>query len=119
MWPFKPTNHPRQVLHPKQLELLNQIDQSLVEAHKNKPITGQMKVCLLGIPLRTTLLPLSMITNDITLEYGDAYIPRSVALIVDSSGNWLIYYAIRCSEPSDDATINLFIDVLNRTNNAR
>lgn len=119
MWPFKCTNYPKQELTDKQKELIDKIDLSLVNAHANKPFRGAMCVKMTGVPFMQTLRSVDFMSERITLEYGDAYLPRSVALIVDTDGNWIFMYAVRCDEGSDEVTTKLFLDVLGRTNNAR
>lgn len=115
----KRTNYPAQQLTDKQLELIERIDSSLVDAHKGKPIRGVMRVKMTGVPYMQTIRSIDYITDHITLEYGDSYLPRSVALIVDHDGNWIFMYAIREETGSDDITNRLFMDCLGRTNNAR
>jgi hypothetical protein len=116
---YQKTSYPDQQLTEKQLDLLNRIDTSLVVAHSGKPISGQMTIRMTGVPFMSTVLPIERIAYRITLEYGDSYIPRSIALVVDSEGNWLFLYAVRTEQGSDDVTCKLFLDALNRTNNAR
>ena len=113
------TNYPKQELSDKQKELLDKIDLSLVNAHANKPFSGAMCVKMTGVPFMQTLHSVDFMSERITLEYGDAYIPRSIALLVDPDGNWIIMYAIRCEKGSDQITTTLFIDALSRTNGAR
>ena len=119
MWPFKKTHYPKQELSDKQKELLDRIDIALVNAHSGKDFSGQMCVKMTGVNFMSTLRSVDFLTEHITLEYGDAYIPRSIALIVDPDGNWIIMYAVRCKEGSDQITTTLFIDALSRTNAAR
>lgn len=119
MWFKKLTQYPKQVLHPKQKALLEYIDQTLIELHENKPVNGQMNIKFVGVDFRSTLLPLSFIIDKMQLELGTGYIPRSVALLSDPRGNWLIYYAVRSETGTDEITTALFLDVLARTNNAR
>jgi hypothetical protein len=115
---FVPT-YPKQALSSKQVEILDYIDQTLVEMHGNKPVIGEMKVKFTGVPYMSTMLNTDTITKRIGLEPGNAYIPRSVAFVIDSEGNWTFFYAVREADGSDDITNRLFIDCLNRTNNAR
>ena len=115
----KKTNYPPQVLTDKQLEILNFIDQSLVIMHKDKRITGELCVNTAVVPYMATLLPASNIMSRISLKNGEFYLPRSVALVVDSDGNWQFMYGLRCEKGSDPITTTLFIDALNRSNNAR
>jgi hypothetical protein len=121
MWnPFKkPTNYPKQILHPKQLELINHIDETLVDLHQGMPVSGEMSINLLGIPFRNTLLPLNMILDYVSLQTGNGYVPRSIAFLVDTSGNWILLYAVRDTIGSDDILTTLFLDALQRTNNSR
>jgi hypothetical protein len=116
---FSKTKYPPQQLSDKQKELIEHIDNALIEAHKGKHVIGSMTVKYTGIGFMRTLMPVSNLVDQITLEYGDAYIPRSVALIIDTYGNWVFAYAIRTETGSDALTTMLFIDALNRTNNAR
>jgi len=111
--------YPAQTLSDKQVEILDYIDHTLVELHKDQPVIGEMKIKLTGVPYMKTMLPTDAITKRIGLEPGNAYIPRSVALVIDSEGNWTFFYAVREVVGSDDITNRLFIDCLNRTNNAR
>jgi hypothetical protein len=116
---YQKTSYPDQQLTEKQLALLEHIDNSLVAAHAGQPVSGEMSVRITGVPFMSTVLPVERIASRITLEYGDSYIPRSVALTVDSQGNWLFIYAVRSAVGSDSTTTALFIDALLRTNNAR
>jgi hypothetical protein len=118
-WFKSPTNYPQQVLTDNQLEILNFIDQSLVDMHKDKKITGELCVKSTVVPYMATLLPAGNIMSRISLKNGEFYMPRSVALVVDSDGNWQFMYGLRCEKGSDAITTTLFLECLNRTNNAR
>jgi hypothetical protein len=122
MWFKKLTNYPRQVLHPKQLALIEHVDNELVKAHNGKIIARpntEMNVCVLPIPFHKTILPLNFIINDIELETGESYIPRTVAFLTDANGNWYVLYGIYSTDSTNDLLSLLFIDALTRTNNAR
>ena len=116
---FSKLSYPVQELSDKQKELLDLIDSKLIEAHKGKLITGQMAIKYTGISLMRSLLPINNIVNHLKLETGDAYMPRSIALIVNSDGDWVFVYAVRTETGSDALTTLFFIDALNRTNNSR
>lgn len=118
-WFSKPTNYPKQILDPKQLALINEVDQALVNAHSTPRFGTQMKVCSTGVSFRNTFKSLEDIVKNINLEFGDSYIPRSIAFLVDTDGNWIILYAIRCDIGSDPITTTMFIELLGRTNDAR
>lgn len=119
MWPFNKPKYPPQVLSDKQREVLNYLDNKLVELHQHKPVAGSMLVRYTGVGQMRTLLPVDSITQQLTLEAGDSYIPRSVGLIVDTYGNWVFPYSVRADVGSDGLTTMLFTDILVRTNNSR
>ena len=110
---YKPTT-----FNEKQLLLIETIDQELTALHDHYA-DEPMKIHARSIDLFVQRLPVNIIVKKIQLTLGNAYIPRSVAMISDSTGNWVIYYATRDSTGSDTITTSLFIDILNRTNNAR
>lgn len=51
---------------------------------------------------------------------GYAYVPRSVALVAEADGTWALYFALRAPNGVyDEDKCNMFIDLLNRTNDTR
>jgi len=119
MWPFKKTNYVQQELADKQLDLIARIDESLVAAHIDKVFAGKMLIKTTVVPFISTLLPTDTIRRRISLEYSESYIPRSVAFIVDSYGNWIFLYAVRSEVGSTELVCTMFVELLTRTNNAR
>ena len=117
-WFKRNTNYPEQVLNNKQLQLLDMVDQKLTELHPKFANAG-MRIEAVEIPLVHTIMPLALIMKNITLKTGIGYIPRSIALVVNSTGNWVILYAIRDTVCSDTIATTMFVELLNRTNNAR
>lgn len=112
------THYPDQVISDKQLQLLEMIDNKLIELHP-KFADAPMRIECVSIPLIATIMPLNLIIKKLSFKLGVGYIPRSIALVVDSSGNWVILYAIRDSVCSDSIATTMFVELLNRTNNAR
>lgn len=108
-----------QTLSPKQKAVIVHLDQRLVELHPD-PVTDELYPCLhaLQIPLRSQLIGTPLV-NIQDIIRGRAYIPRSVALVVEADGTWTLIYATRDEVGSDDLTLSMFFDILNRTNNAR
>ena len=117
-WLKTNTRYPEQVLSDRQRQLLDLIDNRLTELHPKFANAG-MRIEAVDIPLVHTIMPLALIMKNITLKTGIGYIPRSIALVVNSTGNWVILYAIRDTVCSDTTATTMFVELLNRTNNAR
>lgn len=124
MFKWLKTNYQPQALSDKQKELIAAVDNELVKLHNDKNNAGEMKMKIHErvIPLIYTPLPVSMLVKKLDLGSGDMYIPRSVAFITNTSGDWVVLYAVRVNseaQGSGSVTTTLFIDALNRTNSAR
>jgi len=113
------TSYPDLQLTDKQNELISRVDEHLVAAHQGKAVFGQMIIHMTGVPFMSTIFSVDKMMQNLHFEYGTSYIPRSVAFHVDSSGNWILTYAVRAEEGSDAVTTSLFTELLNKTNNAR
>lgn len=122
---YKPvvTNYPPQVIPEKALELINSLD-SYLAMHSSATITdGGMVVKSAKITLNFQHMSVSYLAGFIkkNIHLSDySYVPRSVAFIIEADGTWAFYYSLRMSDIDVNINeCNLFLDALNRTNNAR
>jgi len=121
------TNYPQQVLSNKQKALVEMIDHHLaancIDASSASIAGTVMVVKTTEIPLNLQPLGVAFIMNHLRKSIqtsGYYYIPRSVALISEADGNWIFYYGVRTPNGIyDEEFCKLFLDALNRTNNAR
>ena len=118
----RPIDYGPQILSEKQLFLVEQFDAHLLQLHSTSILENtSMKIKSIEIPIQYQYFDqdrlLNLLTKDIKKSQG--YIPRSVALIVDADGTWIFLYAIRETIGSTKPTTQMFIELLNKTNNAR
>jgi len=120
-WFSKQPKYEGQALTDKQKDLIAQIDNKLVELHKDTKVGGDMFVTMTTIPFMSTILPVDNLIPRILLEQGKGYVPRSVAFIVNPAGDWVLLYAIRKDVEQGTSIVcnTMFLNLLGRTNDAR
>ena len=117
------TNYAPQVLNNKQLALIEMLDHHLAVSTINvsNDMTMVVKSTEISIVLQhlTVAYLMGYIKGNMHLD-GYAYVPRSVAFVAEADGTWRFYYALRAPNGVyDEDKCNMFIELLNRTNNAR
>ena len=117
MWPFKRTNYPKQVLPPKALEVIEQADNFF----SNQSIQNECDLFILErqISLRDQFKSVKSIVDHITKDTTGYYLPRSIAFYIQADGTWVFLIGIRCNQLSDTTSVGMWLEILNRTNNAR
>lgn len=116
------TNYPQQMLSDKQKMLIDGLDSILVKKCSADTTDTHMHIRSIKLGIMTQHYSVGYLLGHMqqAVKTQDfAYIPRSVALIVDADGTWCFYYAIRDLYEGNEITNELFIDALARTNNAR
>lgn len=121
-WLSTPTNYSKQQLSTKQKKILDYLDTYLTEHSNTKLMSNALSLKILKIGIYSQHLTVTYLIEHFikelrSMEY--AYIPRSISLICDPQGTWCFYVGIRNSNVADETAIELFLDGLNRTNQAR
>jgi len=121
-WLKSLTKYPQQQVTSKQKELIDLIDVTMTNLSDPTLMYNALSIKTFKVGLFSQHLTVSHMFS-IYLEQTKndrfAYIPRSVALIVDAEGTWTFYIGVRCKETLEDYSNELFMDALSRTNQAR
>ena len=117
----KQTNYPAPVIPEKALTLINKIDNYLAE-HSISIADSGIELVQFDITLRDQFKSsngmLEQFKKLIIEEYY--YIPRSVAFMIKPDGTWTFVVAIRRQQSyTSSIAIDLWLELLTRTNNAR
>jgi hypothetical protein len=114
------TNYPKQTIPPKALQLINEIDSYLVS---NATSGDNFTLVQLTLDIVEQYKSVDSLLNLFKLQFkGDyAYAPRSIAFVINANGQWQLFIGIRRIYPStiESITIDMWVDLLNRTNSAR
>ena len=117
MWPFKKTNYPKQVLPPKALEVIEKCDTLFLE----QSIQNDCDLFILErqISLRDQFKSVDQIVKAILKDTTGYYLPRSIAFYINADGTWVFLIGIRCNQLPNETLTGAWIELLQRTNNAR
>ena len=123
-WLKTKTNYPKQVLPTKVTEILDRLDTYLCDFATTMPADAVMVIKPYKIGLFNQHLPMQTICKAILdmLPQGSgtyAYMPRSIAFNVEADGTWCFRVAYRMVGEYDADKCEMFIELLNRTNDAR
>jgi hypothetical protein len=116
------TNYPEQVIPEKVQTIINELDSFLVETSENDFTTNftLLKLeCDIFDQFKTTDTIVYYLKTKIQPNY--TYIPRTIAFVITVTGTWQFFVGIRRTIPStiEKISIDMFIDLLSRTNDAR
>jgi len=113
---------PRYELTEKELEILNRLDTHLTTMSATMPSEAVMVLKTYKIGIFSQYLPVQTLCNglfDMLPKDGFCYLSRSIAFTVDTNGSWCFRIAFREPGIYDEDKCEMFIDLLNRTNNER
>lgn len=118
---FTKTNYPKQILNDKILQILDAIDSALTAGSATMPAESIMVIKPYKIGLINQLSSVSKVATTITsaVPSGYVYIPRSIAFVTEADGTWCFRIAFRESGTMDIDKVEMFCELLARTNDAR
>jgi hypothetical protein len=111
------TNYLPQVLPEKAIEVIEQCDKLFLD----QSIRNNCDLFILErqVSLRDQFRSVKDITNAVVKDTTGYYIPRSIAFYINADGTWVFLIGIRCNQLSDSTTVGMWLELLQRTNNAR